>query len=291
MINDPTIDQNPSPWPRVLTMDVPGSSGPLGHDFYAEAMGDFNRSFVPAAKSANESLTLDYGETLQVDPNSIVDVPIIAKENLEVGAISLILNFPSDRLEILGVNLGSDANSPMPYTVSGDELRLGWYSRVPLNLKTGERLLTIKVKLIGSLSKDEIVKFNLASDDLIELADGAYQTILQPLLSMDVISGTALGIVDITSNGRLSLANYPNPFKGTTTFTYTLPFDGKVTLEISDVLGSRVMSLLGEQQTAGSHTYTVDADILTPGVYTATMKLVCPGGAVYTRTIKIVNGH
>ena len=145
--------------------------------------------------------------------------------------------------------------------------------------------------MIGSISKDEIVKFNVASDDLIELADGAYQTILQPMLSMDVISGSALGIVDITSNGRLSLANYPNPFKGTTTFTYTLPFDGKVTLEISDVLGSRVMSLLGEQQTAGSHTYTVDADILTPGVYTATMKLVCPGGAVYTRTIKIVNGH
>ena len=288
--NDEIAAQNPLPIPRVLTLGVTGGGGPIVQDFYALVSGDFNRSFTPgSAKSLSESVLLNQGEILPAELNSIVDLPVIAGENMEVGALSLILNFPSDKLEILGVTPGSDANKELQYSVSGDELRIGWYSVVPYSLKAADRLLTVKIKVVGSLTKDEILRFNLAADELVELADENYTPIPDARLTMDVIGGTALGMGD-GRGSRLTLANQPNPFKGTTTFTYTLPVDGKVTLEISNMLGLKVMSLLDEKQTAGSHSFTLDNDVLTPGVYTATLKLDSQG-TMYARTIKIVRSH
>jgi hypothetical protein len=287
--NDSTITQNPLP--NVLTLTVPAGVGSLTQNYYALAAGDFNRSFTPgSAKSMSESLTLLDGETRYVEPNSVIDMPIMAGEKMKVGAISLILNFPSDKLEILGVTLGNDDNSPVQYNVAGDELRIGWYSMNPLNLDVSDRLLTLKTRVIGSLTKEDIIRFVLAPDDLTELADQDYITINDAKLTMDLLSGAAMGTGEVLLSSKLALANHPNPFKGTTTFTYTLPVDGKVTLEIYSVLGAKVMNLMGEQQVAGNHTYTVDATILVPGVYTATLRLVTPEGE-YTKTIKIVRNH
>ncbi|MFN3346167.1 MAG: T9SS type A sorting domain-containing protein, partial [Chloroherpetonaceae bacterium] len=61
--------------------------------------------------------------------------------------------------------------------------------------------------------------------------------------------------------------NYPNPFNPTTTITYSLPITSVVRLEIFDVLGKKVATLVSAKQEAGTYTHTLNASTLSSGVY------------------------
>jgi len=68
--------------------------------------------------------------------------------------------------------------------------------------------------------------------------------------------------------------NYPNPFNPITIIQYDLPSASSVRLEIFDVLGRRVATLVNTTQSAGTHIYTLRADalLLASGVYFITCK-------------------
>lgn len=61
--------------------------------------------------------------------------------------------------------------------------------------------------------------------------------------------------------------NFPNPFNPTTSITYTIPQAVHVTLEVYDVLGREVISLVDGFMEAGRHTVEVDGSMLASGVY------------------------
>jgi len=63
--------------------------------------------------------------------------------------------------------------------------------------------------------------------------------------------------------------NYPNPFNPTTVLTYQLPVASDVKLELFDVLGRKVATLVNAKQPAGTHRYTLQASAfgLASGVY------------------------
>ena len=61
--------------------------------------------------------------------------------------------------------------------------------------------------------------------------------------------------------------NYPNPFNPTTTIRYELPQDGMVTIEVFDILGQRVGTLINEYQKADRYEVTFSSVGLASGVY------------------------
>ncbi len=61
--------------------------------------------------------------------------------------------------------------------------------------------------------------------------------------------------------------NYPNPFNPSTTINFALPKSGNVTLNVYDVLGRLVKTLVSGDLNAGYHTINFNADNLASGVY------------------------
>jgi phosphodiesterase/alkaline phosphatase D-like protein len=61
--------------------------------------------------------------------------------------------------------------------------------------------------------------------------------------------------------------NYPNPFNPSTTINFTLPSGGFVTLEVRNVLGQLVATLVNESLPAGAHSVRFDAKGLASGTY------------------------
>ena len=61
--------------------------------------------------------------------------------------------------------------------------------------------------------------------------------------------------------------NYPNPFNAATTIVYSIPEPSKVTVEIYDILGRKVETLVQGEQPAGYHQVVWDAEDASSGMY------------------------
>jgi hypothetical protein len=80
-------------------------------------------------------------------------------------------------------------------------------------------------------------------------------------------SPITLGSQSLTPN-RFSLSqNYPNPFNPVTTISFSLPEASYVRLDVFDVAGRRVATLVDETRNAGVHNVTFDASSMASGVY------------------------
>tara|TARA_B100000959_G_scaffold284405_1_gene355943 strand:- start:353 stop:2668 length:2316 start_codon:yes stop_codon:yes gene_type:complete len=60
---------------------------------------------------------------------------------------------------------------------------------------------------------------------------------------------------------------YPNPFNPRTSIQYVVPRDGIVDISVYDIKGKRIIRLLNDYQTTGSHTITWTADDRPSGIY------------------------
>lgn len=61
--------------------------------------------------------------------------------------------------------------------------------------------------------------------------------------------------------------NYPNPFNASTTIEFKLPEAGDVTIQIYDILGRNIETLVSGTQSAGTHSVVWQADNQPSGIY------------------------
>jgi hypothetical protein len=86
--------------------------------------------------------------------------------------------------------------------------------------------------------------------------------------SNDTEGGTvALDESFITPKGFSLEQNYPNPFNPVTQISYEIPSEGSISLDLFDIRGVKIKSLVDGVKSAGSHTFTLDASELASGVY------------------------
>jgi hypothetical protein len=61
--------------------------------------------------------------------------------------------------------------------------------------------------------------------------------------------------------------NYPNPFNPVTNIKFSLPQAGRVRLDVYNIIGEQVVTLIDKEMEAGFHNITLDGKSLTSGTY------------------------
>ncbi len=85
------------------------------------------------------------------------------------------------------------------------------------------------------------------------------------------------------------LSNFPNPFRGATTITYTIPNDSHVAIQVFDQSGHTITALFDGKQNAGSYTVPFAASGLAPGIYHYRIVATSPQGSfVQTKQMLIL---
>ena len=158
-----------------------------------------------------------------------------------IGAITLYLGYPKESIDFL--DLISKAEGLM-LLLKGWKSTIAWDDLNPINLKDDEPLLNLKFKLKDSF---KVGLLNFSVDPQSEFVDE----------NADVIKNLKIDIpsIKLTLPTEYQLVqNYPNPFNPSTTVKYDLPEDGFVSIEIFNVLGQKVITLVNEKKNLLDHT-------------------------------------
>lgn len=97
-------------------------------------------------------------------------------------------------------------------------------------------------------------------------------------LSGCVLSDTTYGIILdtkdelVTINNFQLFQNYPNPFNPSTKIRFEIPYSTNVKIDVYDLLGRKVQTLLDDYVDGGSHELEFNADNLTSGIYFYSLK-------------------
>jgi hypothetical protein len=131
----------------------------------------------------------------------------------------------------------------------------------------------------GTLNAGQSVNLTITVDftGANVVPDSIYQAIVvvasnaqgEPHIPVHVRAGQ-VGIDDPISNlpKQYDLSqNYPNPFNPTTEIKFALPTSGQAKLEVYNVLGQNVATLINGQMNAGYHSVTWNAQSAASGVY------------------------
>jgi len=121
-----------------------------------------------------------------------------------------------------------------------------------------------------------------------ELASLTYtQSVIRLNLSASVDSVSAK-TASPDDGSTAALANYPNPFHGTTTIAYSLTHQSHVTLQLFDASGKTIATLLNDDEPAGLHTFPFTANRLIAGIYAYRIVATSPQGNLTTTKQMII---
>ncbi len=226
-------------------------------DFLGLCYGDVNGSHIPAAK-ASTTLSLTEKAAIPFAAGKEVWLPVSVEQAVQMGALSLVMDIPA------GISV-KDVKTAFGDALSwniNDGLRISWYNTNAVSLNAGEEMIRILVAVDASFRGE--ASFSLGDES--EMAGAFAEVLAYTELSMPKI---AAGMV----SNELSLRNYPNPFKGSTTISYTLPEDGNASLKVYNILGEEVAALVNGYQSRGQYNIQFNATNLSPGIYQYRLEL------------------
>jgi len=135
-------------------------------------------------------------------------------------------------------------------------------------------------------SDDRIANFNL--NYFYALSKLAIATI--SYLSFNNIPVNLENTTNAIASDFILEQNYPNPFNPTTTIEFVLPRSDIVTLQIFNILGEEIETLISEKLPAGKHKYHWDASRMPSGVYLYRLSVesLNGGGEAFIETRKMI---
>lgn len=153
----------------------------------------------------------------------------------------------------------------------------GFYEAASLAINAGvdillynSNLLTTNNSLVRSLI-DYIEKKVLDGTIPESRIDESYQRIMNLKGRYMVPSGVAMRD-DSVLPGSFRLEGYPNPFNSSINLRVIIPFEGRTSLKIYDIMGREVATVMEGEKQPGVYTLNWDAKDNSSGVYFATLR-------------------
>jgi hypothetical protein len=242
-------------------------TSPMTQDFYGLATGDFNLSLEPNAAKTSGSVTLIDGATLTVAPGDEIVLPFAIQSSSDIGAASLILDYPTNLIEILGVYRGNGTSVTAPYNIVNDQLRISWFSSVPMYLAAGEPLFQVRFRVKANVVHGDVMRFTLAPDPSNEIGDALMLTIANATLTAAKMEVNTIGMDEQPATGDLWCRAYPNPANGAMILSYALPKEASVKITLFNIMGQQVETLFDGVNASGLHSLRIDAGAWSAGAY------------------------
>ena len=266
--------------------------GNATRDIRGLCAGDVNGTHLPlnGYKMAEPNLELVNSGTLPITKE--ITFPVRAERDLELGAITLMLDYDTTKIEITGVEM-PDNGGEEPYFVvrrSSFVLEIGWMSLNPINVQEGQAVLMIHAKLkstkyeVRSTKYGEPIRFTLNDDPLSELADGDGNVLYDARLS---VADAGFKVQGSRLEGEAGVVVYPNPAKEVLNVEYFLEKQTPVQIELLNMQGIFILKLpqIRQIQIPGWGRERLDISGVLSGVY---MLKVTIGDQVEVRKV-IVN--
>lgn len=162
------------------------------------------------------------------------------------------------------------------------------YVQVALNLGLLNAAYTLEQ---GRFELEPTIKATFSPKEIVTRAD--YAVAVSRTQSADPNAAAAKMAGRDSSNREITSEsyefelnqNYPNPFNPSTSITYSVDEQAEVSLNVYNVLGQKVATLVNTSQVAGNYTVTWDAQNLSSGVYIYKLKA---GNRVITRKMNLI---
>ena len=188
---------------------------------------------------------------------------------------------------------------PNPFELATEDTRILKLWEYVSDANTPDSQLEFKFDIISD--SVEIVAYNTVNGELSITARADADTFFVAIQASNTDGITSLDTLEVrtdpnfTTSSELMAAlpqqaelqqNYPNPFNPTTVIRYGVPQSSEVRLEVFDMLGRKVATLVNnEKQRAGWHQVNFDASRLASGMY---LYRIVAGQHVQTRKMLLI---
>ncbi len=156
--------------------------------------------------------------------------------------------------------------------ISGFKIKINWVTATELNNRGFEVEKSVDNNnwmdlgfIQGKGTTTEKTYYSYMDDDVINGMN--YYRLKQIDFDGSINYSPTVSISYEQPNGFILSQNYPNPFNPTCTIHYALPREAYVTLNIYNVLGTKLKELINEKKSAGDYSIEFNSENLPSGIY------------------------
>lgn len=295
------VDTNGDPWAGAWCSDFPdllitADNCMVKVLVYKDVISNFNLKLEPPNVDHNvpntvinqwEELTFDYSDAIGTTANVLTIIPDFSPSPRTYGSVNYF-DYIRFTPQVVPVEFTSFTGAFV-----GNDVELKWTTATELNNRgfevqrsaNGSLFATIAfVEGHGTTTQAQNYSFidkNIESRVNYSYRlkqidfDGTYD------FSKVVNLGFTLPVEFILEQ------NYPNPFNPTTNITFALPVKSEVTLEVYNLIGQKLMTLVQGQLEAGKHSAQLNATSLSSGLYLYKLTAIGENGLQFTSSRKM----
>jgi len=266
------------PFPESIFVSISGQDI-LDANFIGIRIGDVNNTWssTSIAKLSNAvSKTLKI-ENAYINQGDIVKLPVTMSENTSIAGIEMHIKYDSDQMKFLGIQ--SELPGDITVGSNNESIHIVWED-INRTVKTSyeEPLLILKFEVEDNFESETPV--NITGAEIVDDEGRPF--------NLEFHRGV-VSRYDFESEGSLTPKGYcleqnrPNPFNPITEIRFGLPEQCEVSLEIFNIMGQKVKTLVVSHLDAGFHSYSWDATGYSSGIYFTRLK-----AGVFTDTKKMI---